>query len=66
MKHRATRIWSFGLALVMALASVPVTAPVAWAAPNNNYPQLAFNSNYIGNDRSTANVITGRQIVIEA
>ena len=65
MKHRATRIWSFGLALVMALASVPVTAPVAWAAPNNNYPQLAFNSNYIGNDRSTANVITGRQIVIQ-
>ena len=65
MKHRATRIWSFGLALVMALASIPVTAPVAWAAPNNNYPQLAFNSNYIGNDRSTANVITGRQIVIQ-
>ncbi len=62
MKHRATRIWSFGLALVMALASIPVTAPVAWAAPND--PKLAFTENYLGNDTTKANVITGRSITI--
>ncbi len=65
MKDRGKRIWSFGLALMMALASVPVTSDIAWAAPAVTSPSINFTTNTVGGDNTTANVITGRTVTIK-
>ena len=53
------------LALMMALASFPATAPVAWAAAGRPSMEFASDENLVNPpDRSTATVITGQSIKI--
>ena len=67
MKDRRTnnRPLAFMLALTMALASFPATAPVAWAAAGRPTMEFASDENLVNPpDRSTATVITGQSIKI--
>ena len=59
------RVWALTLALMMALASLPSTTTVAWAAAGRPSMEFASDENLTtAGDRTAATVITGQSIDI--